>query len=55
MRTPRTGRVSRSGSTKIIRALACGFRPANGFCGAGQYLRARRIERRARSQREAGS
>lgn len=41
-------RVSRSGIAKIVRALACGFRPGNGWSGPGQFLRLRRVERRQR-------
>lgn len=31
--------LNKSGLQKIDRALACGFKPANGSCGPGVYLK----------------
>lgn len=42
-------KVSTSGLRKIERALACGFKPGNGWNGPGLFLRDRRKAKKRRA------
>jgi hypothetical protein len=43
--------ISKSALRKIERAILRGFRPSNGFCGPGEFLRAGQGKTTSRAQR----